>query len=424
MQLTVNYATNSGWQEGTIQMAANDWDPTRFTYLDYDIYLDAPTGLSSYGLSQVFIIDSGWNWVGIGGVNLNESMIGKWTHVSRALPAVSSSHGYVLQQGGTTLANQTLTYYIDNVSVWKPATPPTISKPQRAGPPGLQITMDRNGDQWQRDGVTTPPGDFYSWVNNGGVTYSLTITNFPDAAAHPGYDAHMYMVNADTISPGNYTQGAVDWNATNLVEMRVQNNAGGVDFTLRYKTNLAYANADHLVVSMHAPSGVGTWSASFAADNTNVTLTGPGGISTNFTLPQDVVDQFNGNMFLHFGNFKADANNNGINDQQSGTFSRIQVVGGPAPLDDNFPGPGLTALYGWRPSSASAVAWVPPDTAWWLTWSLPDDGFTVQLASDVRGPWSDAGVAYVVTRGATRIGAVPSASLPPSNAVFFRMIKQ
>jgi len=426
MQLAVNYATNSGWQEGTIQMAANDWDPSRFTYLDYDIYLDAPTGLSSYGLSQVFIIDSTWNWVGIGGVNLDASMIGKWTHVSRALPSLSSSHGYVFQQGGTTLANQSLTYYIDNITAWKPATPPSLTKLQKAGPSGLQITMDRNGDQWQRDGVTTPSGDFYSWVNNGGVTYSFTITNFPDAVPHPGYDAHLYMVNADTIQNlnGEYKNGAVDWDASDLVEMRVQNNGGGgVDLTLRYKTNLPAANADHVIASVHAPSALGTWSIAFDTSNTNVTLTGPGGVSTNLTLAQDVVGHFSGNMFLHFGNFKSDGNNNGINDQQSGTFSRIQVAGGLAPLDDSFGGPGLTANYGWQPSNSSSVLWVPPDTAYWLTWSLPDDGFTMQVAPAVTGPWNDAGITTVVPRGATRVGAVPASSIPSGNAAFFRMIK-
>jgi hypothetical protein len=99
------------------------------------------------------------------------------------------------------------------------------------------------------------------------------------------------------------------------------------------------------------------------------------------------------------------------------------MTGGFYPFDDSFTGPGLTANYGWRTTSGTAITWSPADVGWWLSWSLPDDGFTVQVAPAVTGPYSDAGVTYTYTKGATRVGAVPTTSLPGGNAAFFRLFK-
>src|SRR5262249_53709902 len=150
-----------------------------------------------------------------------------------------------------------------------PQAPPSFANIVRAGPAGVTLTMDQKGQQWQRDAIATPSGTgAYSWYNSGGATYAFTITNFPDAKAHPGFEAHMYLVNEDTIpgtDPGwNETYGACDWNAADIVVLRLENNAsGGVDFSFRYKTNLPAANPDHNVASIHLPSALGTWSAQF-----------------------------------------------------------------------------------------------------------------------------------------------------------------
>jgi hypothetical protein len=99
------------------------------------------------------------------------------------------------------------------------------------------------------------------------------------------------------------------------------------------------------------------------------------------------------------------------------------MTGGSYPFDDTFAGPGLTANYAWRTTSASAVNWSPDGVGWWLSWSLPDDGFTVQVAPVVTGPYADAGVTYTYAKGATRVGAVPITSLPVGSAAFFRLMK-
>ena len=109
------------------------------------------------------------------------------------------------------------------------------------------------------------------------------------------------------------------------------------------------------------------------------------------------------------------------------------LAGGSPVIQDNFPGPGLTANGAWRKTTssggASAVQWVPPDIAYWLTWTTPDDAFEVFVADKINGPWTDAtvgqvnGFSYVL--GATRVGGVPAAAMPAgaNSAAYFQLRK-
>lgn len=435
LKMTVDYNTsNSGWQEGDCQMAPFTWDPSRFAYFDFDLYLEAPAGMSTYGGLNIFIINGSYGWVGLGFPGLNASMLGKWTHFSFPLTALglTSSHGWVFQAGGGM--TNTITYYIDNIRVWTPATPPSIKSVARGGgtPGGAQVKMDLTGpaNQWQRDAICVPAGQTdYSWYAKGGVTYSFVITNFPDAATHPGFDAHLYIVNQDTI-PGtgtgfNQTYGGCDWNAADLVTVQLANGTnGGVDFTFTYKTNQPNANPTNRMATLHASSALGGWYVYFGNDNISVTMSNSSGLTTNFTLPQEVADRFNADIsWIQIGAFKNDGAADGHNDGASCTFSRIAMEGGTFPFDDTFGGPGLTANYAWRTSSSSAIHWIPDGLGAWLTWTVPDDGYTATVSGTVTGPYADAGVTYSYIQGDKRTAAVPTANLPGGNAAFFRLQK-
>ncbi len=435
MKMTVNYNTsNSGWQEGDAQMAPYTWDPSRFAYFDFDLYLEAPAGMSTYGGLNIFVINGSYGWQGLAFPSMNAGMLGHWTHFSFPLTALglTSSHGWVFQAGGGI--TNTITYYIDNIRVWTPSTPPTIKNftAAQGTPGGAQVKMDLTGpaNQWQRDAICVPAGQTdYSWYAKGGVTYSFTITNFPDAATHPGFDAHLYIVNQDTI-PGtgtgfNQTYGGCDWNAADLVTVQLVNGTnGGVDFTFTYKTNMPNANPTNLMARLHAPSALGAWYVSFGSDDVSVTLSNSAGLSTNFTLPAEVAARFDAALsFIQIGAFKNDGAADGHNDGASCTFSEISMTGGTFPFDDTFGGPGLTANYAWRTSSSSAVQWIPNGIGAWLTWSVPDDGYSATVAGAVTGPYNDAGVSYSYVQGDKRTAAVPAANLPPGNAAFFRLQK-
>jgi hypothetical protein len=432
----VDYGSgNTGWQEGTGEFHnfPAPYDLSKFTYVDFDLYLDAPTGLPSYGQYE---LASWYGWTDLAKVTLSADNIGKWTHYSAALPtSAGNCQGLVFRPDGNNLSG-VFTYYIDNVTFWRPAEPPTIKALQKeTSPAGAKITMDTAGN-YQRDAICVPSGQsFFTWYGQTPVSYSFTITNFPDALAHPGFEAHLYIVNQDSIPGGNgtwnQTYGGCDWNAADILEFRVENAiAGGVIARIDWKTNLPGANpltnAIYHPVVVNGPTAIGTWTLTFN-DNTSATVTGPGITATNFTLPSEAAAQFDPNTypnsFLQFGIFKNDGSGNGKNNFSSGTFSEIAMSGGLYPFDDTFGGPGLTANYAWRTSSSTAVQWVPPDTAWWLTWTTPDDGFGVQVSGNVDGTYNDAGVTYTYSSGATKVGAVPAATMPAGNSAFFRLKK-
>lgn len=415
---------NTGWQEGLAQYNLS-FNPARYTYAAFDLYIDNPNSLTSFGIVNVFLNTGGWTSVGT--VNVNDSMVGKWTHFEMPLlSSVTSANGFIFQFGGGMTAP--LTYYLDNVKVYKPVTPPSIGL-KKAGPSGVQITMNDNTSQWQREALTTPPGSgpFFWSAQSFPVTYSYTLSDFPDSVKHPGFEAHMYLINGDTDSGSyNQTYGGADWNAADIFMFRIENRAdGGVICHIDWKTNLPNANppADTLYhpVTVNGPTAVGTWNVTFT-DLTHGTVTGPGVTATNFTLPDDAVNfSFSPfSSYIQFGTFKNDGANDGHNNQSSGTFSRIQFTGGAYPIDDTFNGAVLTNNYNWRVTNPNAVTYVPPGTAWWVNWTLPADGFSVESAPTIVGPWANASVTNTYQSGAVVYGAVPAEALPGPN-VFFRL---
>jgi hypothetical protein len=428
LKFVANYAGGGGWQEAVVQLAPYQWDPSKFTWLEFDVYLDAPTGQAGYGILNVFQITSGWGWQGIGGTSFSEADIGTWKRVKRPLTSMSSSQGIIIQAGGSFASPSTFTYYIDNIVVWQPADPPTLTRLEPGTPRGVRITMDDDGSQWQRDGIASPEGNSYSWVGQTPATYGFTIAEFPSATQHPGFEAHLYLASDDT-GPGTWNQtfGAADWNAADIAIFRVQNIADGtVSASFHWKTNLPNSNppgdeVNNPVTLTGVPTAVGDWTLTFHND-TDGTITGPGGVSGNFSLPADVpAASFNPFLlFLQFGVFKNDGANSGINNRKSATFSRVWMTNSTGVVfDDNFSGPDLTANYAWRKTRISAVNWTPTDTAWWLSWTTPDGGAVPYVAGVVTGPYADAGSSHIYQIGTSKTAAIPGANLPAGNAAFF-----
>lgn len=430
LKFVASYPGGGAWQEAVVQIAPYQWDPSKFTWLEFDVYLDAPTGRPGYGGLSVFQISSSWGWQGIGGTSFSEADIGTWKHVKRPLVSMSGSQGLVFQAGGTFADAGTFTYYIANVVLWQPAEPPTLTRLERGTPRGVRITMDDDGSQWQRDGIASPTGGSYSWVGQTPATYGFTIAEFPSATQNPGFEAHLYLVSDDT-GPGswNQTYGGADWNAADIVIFSIQNATNGtVSASVSWKTNSPNSNPPagdpfHPVTLTDVPTAVGDWTLTFHND-TDGTITGPGGVSGNFSLPADVpAAKFNpALLFLQFGVFKNDGANNGNNNRKSATFGRVWMTNSTgAVFDDNFSGPDLTANYAWRKTRVSAVNWTPADTAWWLSWTTPDLGAVPQVAGVVTGPYTDAGASHIFLIGTSKTAALPGANLPSGDAAFFRL---
>lgn len=438
LQVDVAYddSTPGGWQEGLATYPLS-FSPNRYTYAAFDLYVENPNALVGPGLGQASLFLNTGGWTTVGTVSVNTSMVGTWTHVELPMPASASASQLIFQFGGNGLAfTNGLRYYLDNIQFYKPNVPPTLAI-SKAGPPGVQITLAQPASQWQREAIATPALAGNSmWYGSGSapVTYSFTIADFPNPVAHEGFEAHLYIVNGDTASSGDQTYGGCDWNVPDIAIMSivaVTNNGGTYQCQFQWKTNSP--NSNPLDDAAHRPGMftnstiLGTWSLSFK-DNTNVTMTGPGGFSTNFFMSEEAVTGFfsPSTSFLQFGFHKNDNENNGHNDGTSGTFSQVgRTTAMPDTFTfyDTFNGPTLTNAYEWRKTLASAVNLVPPGTAWFINWTLPADGFTMQSAPEITGPWGDAGVTNTYQVGTKIYGQIPAAALPPGNAAYFRMYK-
>jgi hypothetical protein len=290
---------------------------------------------------------------------------------------------------------------------------------QKAGPPGVEVIMD-DPYQWQRNAITTPADNSYIWTAQGSypVTYSCTITNFPDIANHLGFEAHMYIVNSDTSN--NALDGATDWDSPDIFIFRMENIANGVMAQIQWKTNYPGANATNIPVVVFGPSAIGTWSVTFT-DPTNGTLSGPGISPTNFTLPDTaVLNNFSPSAsYVQFGMFKNDGANDGHNMRSYGTFSRVQISGGTASLDDSFNGATLTNNYAWRTTSASAIQHIPPGTQWVVDWTLPATAFNLESAPAITGPWNPANFTRIYQGAGSMHAIIPHLA---SSATYFRTV--
>ena len=434
---------------------------TRFQYFGLDVYLDGSTG-TSYGGAQVLFFQNNYGSpTYMGGINFNSSMVGKWTHFDfpaavmgsafNASPAFSIQ-GIPGSDGGTN----TTTFHVDNLEFWNPQITPSINGIAAGTPGGVQMTVDADGtnNQFDQEGISSPTTnnttDFF-WINQAPATFSFTLTNFPAPATAPGFDAHVYLVNGDSISAdpnaGSWgyqqTYSGVPYNALDYAGMRVQNDTnGGIAVDFEWKTNAPGSNPNsNNITLIHLPSiasANGTWSLNFS-DNLHVSITGPdGSVVGTVTLP-DFYDDPNytgnftpGTSMVQFGVAKNDGNNTGVNDGKSAVFSQILVSNAVygVVLDDNFGGPGLTANYNWQiaeyyQDAGNRIIWQPQGTGWWVKWNTAQSGWNVQSSGNLLSGWGDAGVTYtyVDSTGTNTLGAVPSASLPAGNAGFFRLTK-
>jgi hypothetical protein len=214
-----------------------------------------------------------------------------------------------------------------------------------------------------------------------------------------------------------------------VVFLDIQNQTNGSAFAaFRFKTNEPGNNVmiygSGTIAGIGAPSIRGTWSLTFDPVGP-ITLTAPNGAATNFSMPPDATALFNGPAYAYFGIQP----NRLANIGQSASFSRLQITGVPTPIDDSFAGPALdSATWEVIAENAAGVVAVPPDAAFWLTWTLPDRDFVPQATDDLSFDpitWGDFAMTTAQI-GDRRRGVVLQSQLPPTftDNNFFRLIKR
>jgi hypothetical protein len=363
---------------------------------------------------------------------------GAWHHLSTPIPqniaGATFSEGPAFKMFHDAAVSGTFNYWVANIKLVArlvQAPPPTVNLKKTV--PGLKQFADATPNynrQSLRTDLNAPGGKDIDWIGNPGATYSWTIAEFPGASA-PNFQAAFTLTPDD---PTTMTYADPDWSATNCLWLQIQgNNDGTVRTLLAWKTNQPAGNSQlygsgMLLNNFNSPTAVGTWSLSFP-NNTSVTLTAPGGASTNLTLPADmfVVPYTGVSCALVSG-----MNNTDALVGQSVTYSSFQASNVVNPVNEDLTDGSLSTPFLILQSQGYGASPTPPNQvfvtsadAYWLSWTLPDTGFFAEHKNTLTNPtWSGYTPASVLLNGANRWAKIPAASLASLDSGYFRLIKR
>ena len=418
-----------------------------YTNISFDIKFDptsATDGAGSWGAVEVDWVPSNEGWPSTPNTQAYQTFaVGNngWQHVSLAIsasasPALSSvsGMGFKIQQNktGSNLSGTT-TFWMDNLILGAVTQilPPALSIAPVTTPPGLMMVAPGGGNEYNRtllmalDSVNVARN--FSWVGSGStpVTYSMSIASYPDTN-------HAYFQSVIFLVPnGGNGDPSIDWTAPNVAQLVVMNQPDGTAIgSFQYKTNEPSGNSQYAssgnLATIQCASPIGTWSVTFLND-TNITLTGPGNVSTNFNFADVTIPSFFANpLTVYFGNQQNGANNAG----QASTYSELKVLGVTASpeIDEVFAGQSSINATNW-----AVDAYVPNDTfivqptdRYWLSWTIPDTGFSMQVSTDLTSHvWIDPGLANTVSTTVGKKTLLPgmATNFPVTSAAFFQLKK-
>jgi len=435
--------TNATW-DGNIRI-----DATTYTNMAFDIRVPPgtpPTTNGDYGPLTYGFLTRNDSW-SFGTIWLNNYTIPlsatNWTHVNTPfannLPNLNIVCGWYFDMWSNGAYTNAAHFNIDNLAIQAPTVvvsnpPPTLGFQQAT--PGLNlISTSTSGSGGRQNIYTENPS--YSWINSPtSTTYAVTIKQYPPYAAYPNFETHVFLVPAGSLMYGPHDT-SVDWNSTNLVYVQIANNANGSGYGhFMWKTNAAGSFGGQIFgsneITVNSSTILGTWTIAFN-QNSNVTFTAPDGSSNNFVLPAQAVASFtdpNG-MYAYFGIMP----NNSVNVGQGAVISEIKIAGAVdgsgnagTDIDDTFATSPLDPDT-WLVDAADAngVVVVPQDPQFWLSWSLPDTGFTLQYSEDVSAPagnWGDPNGlnANVILLG-TKKALLLDSSMFSTDQMFFQLVK-
>ena len=433
-------------------------DATKYDSLSFDLYVDPTSPTNSAGhvcvLTVGFFLNN-YSVYTISNATISTDNYGKWMRyvcpINKATaPAppgnLAAGPAFNINCYGGENANlftntTPTTMWIDNIYLQLSkvvAPPPTLSKTLASPNPGLNLfSGGPSTDQYQRNSIKLLSTTGNGWLGQQGVTYSMTITNFPDGGIFSGYQAHLFI----TTGPG--TASALDYNETNVVWLNIQansNNTGVAYF--RYKINEWAANSNMFgpeyigpasagtLTNLPAPTVLGTWTLTFNND-TNVTITGPGDSSVNFNMRPEAVAPFTDPLNVVFGAQPNNPYNVGQEVVMAAVSGTNSSAGAPL-FNDNFLADstldtGVWTILSGEPNTVFVFPWDPGQRI--VSWSLPANGFGLQTSSNVAPPhawttltgseavgpplttWTSSGIGYAL---------VPSSDLD-TNQSYFRM---
>lgn len=428
-------ADSGGWYDST--SPSGNFDGADYEFLIMDIKYDStstmPSGSATWGIG----LDQGWSITSL--TDYTFVADDAWHHVvipiAANTPNIGSSTGigfYTWKPAGTF---GTMKFWVANVQLVArtvAVAPPTVSLEKVQGT-GLALFADKLPSYYRQDIRTDTSGSAQlDWVGRPKpVTYSWTISQFP-GPGHAGYRSDV-VFSPDPADTQTYADP--DWSSTNAFSVSIQALAdGSVSAGITYKTNQPGGNSTAQSLTggntLAAPTAVGTWTLTFTSD-TDMTLTAPGGASTNVSLPVDVAAAYTGVSFYLIAAMGNDANVG-----QSVTYSGLHITGVNTPVNEDFTSGALTApflafmsqgnLFPWN-LNPPTHRWVTPAAKYWLKWTLPDTGFAPVSSAVLPGTaldWATRGLTNTFLNSIQRQALVSAGNLPAVNQAYFALLKR
>jgi hypothetical protein len=184
------------------------------------------------------------------------------------------------------------------------------------------------------------------------------------------------------------------------------------------------------LASIGTNTALGTWTVTFN-NNTNVTMTVPGGASTNFNIPDSTgatTALFANGVDLYFG--VQAANTGGTSDHI--VASDFSVSGIPAAFNDNFVADAGTlnsGIWSVNASFTNTVLMIGPGNPYWVSWTAPALGFTLNATASLSNPvtnidWSPVSTYSPIQNGSFFTQLISTNDLPGTNSAFFALVQR
>jgi hypothetical protein len=348
----------------------------------------------------------GW---GMGLTNANN-----WTHVvipitPRLIAAASGPVNgfgcYLWYNTGAGTPPAHLEFWIDNMRLTglkAPPPPPNLTVESLPPTAGLLLDSGLQGATIRHELWTM---NSFPWEGNSSsgspLTYSMNISSVPNPAIYPNWEANIFLAPTNSFDNPENNGADVGWLQI------LDNSDGSATATMRWKTNSAFdynmlyntryggesgtnnSLAAGLLGALTAPTMVGAWSISFTSD-TSFTVNGPGGVSTNLTIPENWVQVWDADAnaggpaaYAYFGDDSFTEANQGLM-----WLSSVSISGG-------LTGAGITNSF---VSTLDTTAWgaannttVVTSPSLLVSWSAPAAFYSLEATSSLEYPvtWLD-----------------------------------
>jgi hypothetical protein len=434
---------------------SNDLDFSQYSALSFDIYVNVNT--SSNSAIPIDLYDLNGYQIQIGSVPIPAT--NGWQHFSFPIgyefnfndPSAPPPNGtaWGFYNWYETNPPGCEDFYIDNVQLVGAAAPPL----PRLYPPtktiqGLNVFASTEEDAaYDEQQVMLLANTGLSWVGRASaaqpVSYSFAINGFP---TNSPWNAEAYLF---LIPNPLGEETAADWDEANGITISVDSTGNGGAMNFTYKVNdpdddsmywsiPPWTNAPGScdgatncletgnLCTLYSTELFGIWTVTFTSD-TNGTLIGPDGSTTNFIFPSYNVSYFgetNGfNVYLGF-----EANNtNAIN--EAVVYSSFSVTNVPSECSDNFLADTSLNTNLWTSEYSigpEGVLIVSSNAPWWVSWTLPSRDFSLSDSASLgtNAIWNNVSTYVPIPMYYLSQQLISTNDLTGTHAEFFSLIKR